>query len=401
MCKIHYIVLLVGLLLLQTVVKADAQTFNGERLRKAAETLGITSALVHLPQDSTSLCSVKGGKTVCVRTDTKGSIDHIGIPLFDMRMRALSPSPVYDFLEYAVLSWKYKLVPNTLHLSKVLFEKGNWETLASERLNLCDCIVNNHDHKMYVVTWSKNGKEVAVVGVPVEYELLGNDTRRNMEKELIRRLEKHTPPKASRKAEQVKEGDLKVYGTEGLFVVEGKSLLVPELNQNCYYQFRDAGCEADATAQDEAGKDTAEDVTPVIVSDATHPMETFANLMLSRDPATPDTQMALDFHLSDYKRHKATMPLSTLRDFFQQEGCSIFYAASGIKDGMANAMLLVHNAAKGYNHLFSLRMPAELLTAEQPRADAAVYLYIPSIEKTGLFAKPATKKSGAKFKQHL
>ena len=130
----------------------------------------------------------KDGRQVCLRTDPMGVVEHIGIPLFDERMRLLQPSPVYDFLEYAALNKKYKLEENQLNLSKVIFKLGNWETLYREKLGECACSIENREDKLYVVTWKKDEKDLAVVGIPIEYELLNNDTRRSMEQKFVREL---------------------------------------------------------------------------------------------------------------------------------------------------------------------------------------------------------------------
>ena len=95
-----------------------------------------------------------------------GEIEHIGIPLFNEIMRLLQPSPVYDFLEYAVLNWKYKINPNQLYLSKVIFKKGGWESLLQGQLKESECFIENRNDKLYIVTWRRNEKEIAVVGIP-------------------------------------------------------------------------------------------------------------------------------------------------------------------------------------------------------------------------------------------
>ena len=68
-----------------------------------------------------------------------------------------------------------------------------------------------------------------------------------------------------------------------------------------------------------------------------------------------------------------------------------------MSEGVVRGTLMMSNLAKGYNHLFSLRMPADQLTADEPELQADVYLYIPPIDKSKLFGKTPTKKSGAKI----
>ena len=108
-----------------------AQTFKAERIRKAAEVLGIHYVPDSLEYEQTVEQTAKDGRKVLLRTDRQGCVEHIGIPLFNDMMRTLQPSPVYDFLEYAVLNWKYKINPNQLYLSKVRCKQGSWERWLS------------------------------------------------------------------------------------------------------------------------------------------------------------------------------------------------------------------------------------------------------------------------------
>ena len=373
----------------------NAQHFKSERLRTAANALGITLAdsqrygLIEL--------TARDGQTIAVRTDSTGTVEHIGIPLFMDGMRVLEPSPVYDFLEYAALNWKYKINPNTLYLSKVMFQKGSWNTLLGERLKDLTCSISNQDDKLYIVSWLRNEQEVAVVGIPIEYELLNNDSRRNIERQFVSGLAAyHLQPGRTFKAE-VSEQDLKVYGTEGLFVRQGESYLLEELSQNEYYELKTMYEYADTVIRGEKVTMKLEAVVPTIVNNADHPAETFANLMLAGDSNLPDAELHLDFHLSNYHRQKLTVRVSTLRDYLRQEGCKLYFASSGTIKDKARAVLFVHNASKGYNHLLSLSIPERELTTPQPVVTASVYLYIPPVDTAHLFGKAPTKKSGAKI----
>ena len=130
--------LIFRLVLLLTLAMAfpdlSAQNYKADRLRKAVEVLGLQIVADSLMPDTTIFMPSKDGRTVCLRTDPMGEIEHVGIPLFNDVLRLLQPSPVYDFLEYAVLNWKYKINPNLLYLSKVMFKVGSWETLLKEKL---------------------------------------------------------------------------------------------------------------------------------------------------------------------------------------------------------------------------------------------------------------------------
>lgn len=396
--------LIFRLVLLLTLAMAfpdlSAQNYKADRLRKAVEVLGLQIVADSLMPDTTIFMPSKDGRTVCLRTDPMGEIEHVGIPLFNDVLRLLQPSPVYDFLEYAVLNWKYKINPNQLYLSKVMFKVGSWETLLKEKLSEIECLIENREDKLYVVTWKREEKDIAVIGIPIEYELLNNDTRRNMERAFVRDLETSKPLSKRPNPAVVSEESLSIYGTEGLFVIPGKSYIIDLLNQNVYYKLTTVYETVDTVVNNKSVKMSMEAVLPVVVIDPEFPAETFANLMMCDDGSVPDITIELDFHLSNYHRQKLAMPLSQLKAFCRQQGCNLYFACDGVQKDKTRGVMFASNLPKGYNHLFSLRIPTEQLTTEAPTIQADAYLYIPPIDKEKLFGTAPTKKSGANFNCH-
>lgn len=375
-----------------------AQTFKAERLRKAAEVLGIQCLPDTLEYNQSVEMTTKDGRKISLRTDRQGVVEHIGIPLFSDVMRTLQPSPVYDFLEYAVLNWKYKINPNQLYLSKVIFKKGNWDTLLSQNLQEASCSIENMEDKLYVVTWQQEEKDIACIGVPIEYELLNNDTRRNMERIFLKELSGYKRSVERKAIPVVNEEDLSLYGVEGLFVIPGKSYIMSWLNQNVYYQFTTVCETVDSVINNKPVTLRMESVLPVVVNSEEYPSETLANFMMCEDESVPDVRMEMTVHLSNYHNHKVSMPLSTFREFLKEKGCDMYFACDIERKGIIHGMMFASNLPKGYNHLISLNMDVSQLREEYPLVKADMYLYIPPLEKSKLFGKEPTKKSGAKFK---
>lgn len=374
-----------------------AQLFKTEQLKRAATVLGIENSIDSLDANQTLTVFSKDGLAIAIRTDKYQKIEHIGIPLFNDSLRILIPSPVYDFMEYAVLNWKYKISPNTLYLSKVIFRKGSWDSLTNSRLYQCDCSIENVDDRIYIVTWQLDSTEVAQIGIPIEYELLCNESRRNIEKIFIDQLSCHQPSTYCRHHKDVTEKDLKIYGTEGMFVIDGQSYLLPEVNQNVYYTLKTIYEPIDTVYLGVLTHMVLEDVLPVLVKDEEHPIETFANLIMSDDTELPDVKSEMDFHLSNYHHRLLTLPLSHLKDYCKDQGDNIYFAVTGMTPTNIKGMMFVTNTSKGYNHLFSLNMTKHMLMDDQPVMKVNAYLYIPPISKEKLFGKMPTKKSGAKI----
>lgn len=390
---------LVSLIVLcSIVISLSAQSYKADRLKKAVDILGLATVPDSLMPDTIVTLSAKDGRTISLRTDPMGSIEHIGIPLFNDLLRTLQPSPVYDFLEFAVLNWKYKVNPNQLYLSKVIFKQGNWDTLTRERISECDCSIENREDKLYIVTWKRNEKTIAIIGIPIDYELLNNDSRRNMERAFVNNLQEFTTIVTKPTPRIIDDKDLSIYGTEGLFVIPGQSYIIDLLNQNVYYKLTTVYENADTIINNAPVTMTMESVMPVVVNDVMFPAETFANLMMCDDNSIPDVTIDLDFHLSNYHRQQITMPLSQLKAFCRQQGCKLYFACDGVQGEYIRGVMFASNLPKGYNHLFSLRIPVEQLTSTIPTVHADVYLYIPPIDKDKLFGTTPTKKSGVKLK---
>lgn len=389
-----------ALTMVMTIVSLtlSAQNYKADRLRMAVKKMGLQITPDSLMPDTTFSLSAKDGRVLCMRTDPMGDIEHVGIPLFNDVMRFLQPSPVYDFLEYAVLNWKYKINPNQLYLSKVIFKKGSWESLLSNQLNECDCMIENREDKLYIVTWKREDKEIVSLGIPIDYELLNNDTRRNMERAFVRDLEASNPSIVRPNPALVNEDSLSIYGTEGLFVIPGKSYIIDLLNQNVYYKLTTVYETTDTVINKQPVTMTIDAVLPMVVRDPEFPAETFANLMMCDDNSVPDVTIDLNFHLSNYHRERVSMPLSQLKAFCHQQGCNLYFACDGIQNEKVRGVMFACNLPKGYNHLFSLRAPTEQLTSSSPTIQADVYLYIPPISKEKLFGTAPQKKSGANFK---
>lgn len=395
--KIYHLYVIVLCILLSRT-QSPAQVFHTEKLKQAVEVLGINKDIDSLSSNHTYFVKLNDGQTIDMRVSTNKTVEHIGIPLFNDSIRLLNPSPVYDFLEYALLNWKYTIVPNKLYLSKVIFKLGNWNTLLTNKLDDCDCSIENIDDKLYVVTWKRGTDDIAIVGVPVDYELLYNDNRRVIERDFVKQLSNHLAPANYRNQHSVKENDLKIYGTEGLFVIEGQSYLLPELNQNNYYVFKTITQEVDTILNGDLVSMTLEDVAIVPVVDADHPIESFANIILCNDSVVPEAQLELDIHFSDYRHQQLSMPLCQLKDCCKEQGGELFFACSSIDDEFIKGTLIVKNTSRGYNHLFSLCMNRNSITDKNLLIKAQGYLFIPSITKERLFSKVPSKKSGVIIK---
>lgn len=159
-------------------------------LRQAAATLGIERQIAKMGKGVTTLVESPTGPTVIVRSDTNGTVEHIGLPLFNAAMRRQTPSPVYDCLEYAALDRSAIHTENDLLLQKIKFYKGSWQTLSGVKPT-DGCTITNHSDKYYQLVWNRNGRETVSVVIPIDYELLSVSNRREIEEAFVHNVTRH------------------------------------------------------------------------------------------------------------------------------------------------------------------------------------------------------------------
>lgn len=382
------------MLMAAPILTTHAQSYVSPQLQTAAQSLGISMQADSISSGQTLTLSAKDGLTVVVRKNEQGSVEHIGRQLFTDTLRMLIPSPVYDFLEFAVLNWKYRFTPNNLYLSKVKFLHGSWTTLLNEDLLSLSPIISNVDDRLYIVHWKKGEHDVAEVCIPIDYELLTNDTRRHLERSLVAQLATDTA-RVAIQPEIIEEKDLKIYGTEGLFILQRDTFLLRELCSHQYFVLRTVSQQSEVIINNRTEKMTFESVMPFAICSTDFPSESLANLLLCQASNIADAQLTAHFHLSDYHRDTLELPMSQLRHFLERQGCQLFFASSGTSHGQTTGMLLALDRARGYNHLFNVSMPVEELNRQQPQLKADIYLYIPllSLEKIYGTAPGKTKWS--------
>ena len=110
---LHVRLLLLTLALLLSSLILSAQNYKTDRIRKAVQVLDLHVEGDSLMPEETVLLKIKDGRKICLRTNSMGEVEHIGIPLFNDVMRILQPSPVYDFLEYANYVGNYYGTPKS------------------------------------------------------------------------------------------------------------------------------------------------------------------------------------------------------------------------------------------------------------------------------------------------
>ena len=106
-----------------------------------------------------------------------GEVEHIGYSIFSKEMRAIAPSPVYNFLERYALQAnlplkRTKSVERQLYEDDVIFTVGNIYKLSSIwAMPNVNFSIDNREDRICRATWDQNGKVFCSVCFPVNYNL--------------------------------------------------------------------------------------------------------------------------------------------------------------------------------------------------------------------------------------
>ncbi len=344
---------------------------------KAAKVLRLNLDSITKNVEPGSAIIEKKGQKLTIRIDRNGKIQHIGLPLFNQQIRVLQPSPIYDYLEYAVLDQKYHISENNLQLQQLKFRKGEWKELQ----NITDtlrCTINNVEDKFYEVTWSDNEKEIVSVSFPINYELLANSKRKDILEKFVNSLQQYEA--SSRYSRKMDSTKLKPFEKKGIYVQVGDSYTIPSINTNTYFR-------KSQSTNDSCGYEW--------LLDKNFPCETLANRLLSPGSFPDNPAMMVTCFL--YNHRKVTIPttLANWMGLCSEGGCTPYYGFEKNNQGKLTATLIMRNRDSGYDHILTITCQQEQLEGNALQLEAKAYLYTPSSNVSDLFyepSKPSQKK---------
>jgi hypothetical protein len=340
------------MLLLVGLVSASAARFATKRLQSIANCLTLPS--VDTLNAQTSYAYQYRGKTLTIRANRYGEIDHIGLALFPKEMKDLTPSPVYDFLERDLLErhlsnldgeLKHKL--QSEHLTFVVgnantaFSFNGSENFSEERVDL----------KKYRATWTRNGREVLKISFDMDIEMLTGCNAIELEEVFLRRLKRHQLIDTS--------NDIDILPEKGkAYVAKGDSFLIKEMRNDLFFEKDNSGWH--------------------LSDNADVPSKTLPNMMLSTQfRGNPTLQLTIDKY--GYETDKATVPYKHLLNMAIEDGCTPYFGIKERKeDGAYTGTLMLVNRRGGYVHMLTTVVPVETLNNKGTGSiTGRLYVYIP------------------------
>ena len=324
------------LILMFCAVPFSAQMYKYSHLQKAARELHLDTCLAAMSPSSVMDITAYDGQRLLAWKDKDGWITHIGIPLFTQEIRILRSSPIYNYLEYALLDYRYGISENTLQHRKITFRNGSWDKLLTVKPT-DDCSISNIDDRYYLVSWNRNDEELIAVLIPIDYELLSNSNRREMEHNFVR--------------------DLKGF----------------------------------------VQADTIEKL--VLLTDSVLPSDSVPSLLIAPRDTDRQSELLMKVLYADYHRDTLQITVRQLLAFCQANGCVASYMSEGVENGIAAGMILLFNKSEGYAHLVSLRCPLDALSEKIVSFIGELFMYIPISNITTLFGTSFGPSAPKKYEE--
>lgn len=299
-----------------------------------------------------------------------GEVEHIGYSIFSKEMRAIAPSPVYNFLERYALQAnlplkRTKSVERQLYEDDVIFTVGNIYKLSSIwAMPNVNFSIDNREDRICRATWDQNGKVFCSVCFPVNYNLYhGTDLVENQRRLLddLRRISV-IQPKVNR---AISKDKLVKLFEPNYFVLKGDSFYVATLNSNNYYV--------------QEGNEQYK----LLFSDR-HPVESFANL-LTTNSIDNSIQAQVKLVMYDFKSEMVNVPLVSLLNYFMSKGCKAYFGMIDKKNETYTSELLLLKRDEGYGHAIKLTFNTANVTSKSGTITGRMNCYVPISKVKFLF----------------
>lgn len=321
------------------------------------------------------LSSVCPGKNMILSTDSKGAINHVGIKLFDRRIIADYPSPVYLFVEryllWALLMKDESAIKERLKEDRVLFRFGMKLTdkiypnlkQSLREIKQDQSFIITTDNSKYAVTWLEDHRPILSISFPIQYELIWGMNKKE--------------------AESLFQEDLKGFlSKERALPAEEAPTELSLIQDSCYRSEGDFYGLEDITSYRYYTRGA--DHAYTLIYDRANPAESVANLFT----ANPDPRIRIEITQRMYggKRELFTAPLTDFLSFCRENGCEIFVGIERLEEYSVAGTAIMVNRSLGYNHI--LYFNVDMRMWDHPGSypvTAQLYAFVPMHNVSSLY----------------
>lgn len=282
-------------------------------------------------------------------------VTHIGYKLFDYSLRSEHPSPIYNYIEYALLDHKLHFSDNPFTYKDLKFISGSWKDV--EAINEATPFqIEAIQDRYYILTWFLSNSKKVSLQFPINYERLSLVNRKELEQNIIRDLRRF-------RQKELKQIDISkknlIYNENGVAFKEGDTYLSSEINSNMYF------LESDSS-------------TMSLIYSSEYPLETIANLCVAADCMEVPDSVEILFVKYDYTKEDLTVRIADFIGFMKDEGCVPFWGAEFIDEDIIEGALFLYNRDKGFNHVLKIEAKTKDIATGKRTFKATAYLLSPT-----------------------
>lgn len=309
-------------------------------------------------------------KSYEVRTDTSGTVIHIGAPLFARTATASAPSPIYDFVERYMLHMS--LLSTHERNRYMADDKVEADLTAVAKIDsMCPFQIWN-DEKGIHLTWSRKGENICRIDMPKEIQLIYGKNKIEIEEDFIKQL--ITTQEKDTSVTKISYPSLEhVTATEdsAYYVYKGGSYVIKEMHSDTYFV-----------------KNSEQRLIPL--QDAKYPSETVSNLFHS----LLDGEFILNVtqHLYGNRKISYRVAQNKLHTFCTEQGCKPYIGIESIEKESIKAVVVYENSEFGYNHMLYTEISPTVINNKQGEIKSHIYCYIPTHNLKSLFQEKTKKK---------
>lgn len=331
---------------------AQKSTFRAKYLRETASFLNLTM-LDTLKENSQSIIDYKGQDIIVIKNESD-VITHIGRHIFATLLRDEHPSPIYNYIEYAMLDNQFHFNENPFIYKDMKFIRGNWKDMeqVTDSTAFEIGVIQN---KLYVVKWNLDDGETIELMFPINYERLSLTNRKELEQNIIRDMQNFRGKPL--KNENVNIGMLNQQNKH-VWQLKGKTYLVPEINNNLYFTIDSTGIK--------------------YLCDANYPVESVSNLCVAADKMDTTCLIEITFIKYDYTQQTVKLNMNDFVAYMKSEGCVPFWGTEKNKNGIIEGSLYFYNKDNGYDHIFKIETSLKQLSSIPKQIKATAYLLSPT-----------------------
>ena len=318
-----------------------------------------------------NLPSIVASKPVVVARDKEGTIEHVGVKLFDRTLLTLHPSPIYYFMERYLL--ELLLLPNNSEIT---------QKLRMDKVKLASDIIQSTDYKKvirrfvtdyssdcsvyitcnnnrYQVSCIRQNKVLLKMQFPVRHELITGLSKLEAENSVYVSLLAHRVGKP----EALSLNDVSVY-QDSLYAYNEDYYMMEDIISTSYYRAEN------------------ENLVPLFEEEAMP--ESVYNLFNAEHDWGVEVEITQNLYGG--KKQTYSLPLFRLLDYLRKQGCGLYTGLKKVGGSSIEGTILAVHMELGYQHLLSFKVDRKVI--KQPgktEVKVKMYSYIPIHNVSSLF----------------